>query len=364
MTEISWQKDELVGKSNVHEWAFNREIANSPKIFEDYFVASSSVELPGNVSDCGHEVNGATGNKHGGLAGHSLSGGLVDALGGDGINTLAVLGEGKVTEGHEVAGNLLETLVLALKGHKDVHLEDVLGTGKLLVGDRLAKAVKLLEHDLEELSTVGARALDVHTEETGVGEVRVDSRGGVNEVVLLHQVGDSTAVHALAGTARAEGSGLTDEGLHEVEGMNALILPGSGLEDERDVGLRALSPGAVLATDVLSLFALVHMLGNTMELSETLAYEVNVLAMALDTRGNDEDLLGGDVVHHELLHHAGIEVGDVAFETEAGHTKRFVSVGSAEEEVLVGRKWVVLGQVVMQVVALLVLGAGDVSSHD
>lgn len=192
----------------------------------------------------------------------------------------------------------------------------------------------------------------------------VNGRSGVNKVVLLHQIGDGTAVHALAWTTRAESSGATDQSLHDVEGRNVLVLPGHGFKSKRNVGLRALSPGTVLTSDVLGLFTNILVFGNTMKLTKALSDEINVLAMALDTTGNDEALLGSDVVHHELLHNACINVSDVVLETETGHTEGLVAVGSAEEHVLVVGKWVILAQVAVQVMALLVLGTGNISSQN
>ena len=101
-----------------------------------------------------------------------------------------------------------------------------------------------------------------------------------------------------------------------------------------------------------------------MELTEALSDQVNIFAMALHTGGDNEALLGGDVVHHELLHDSSIDVADVVLESEAGHTEGLVTIGGAEEEILVVAEWVVLAQVVVEVVGLLVLGAGDVGSHD
>ena len=120
--------------------------------------------MAGSVGDGWHEVDGATGNEHGGFASKDLGCGLVDLLGSNRINTLAVLGEGKITEGHEVASDFLKALILALHSHQDVHLEDVLGTGEFLVGDGLTKSVKLLEHHLHKLSRVRAWTLNLHTE--------------------------------------------------------------------------------------------------------------------------------------------------------------------------------------------------------
>ena len=317
--------------------------------------------MSGDFGDAGDQVDGTAGYEHGWLTLEHLGGGLVDSLRSDGIDAVTVLGEGEVTEGHEVAGNLFEALVLTLEGHKDVHLEDVLGAGKFLIRDWLTELVELLEHHLHELSRVGSWTLDVHTEETGISEVRVDAGSGVNKVVLLHQVGDGTAVHALAWAARAEGGGLTDQGLHNIEGGDITVLPGDRLESERDVSLRALSPGAVLTTDVLGLLTGILMLRNTVELTKTLSDEVNVLTMALDTAGNNKSLLGGDSIHHELLHDAGIKVANVVLKTESWHTKSLVAVGSSEKEVLVVSVRVILAQVFVQIVTLLVLRSSNVS---
>ena len=48
---------------------------------------------------------------------------------------------------------------------------------------------------------MGSGALNGHAEKAGVGEVGVDARDSVNEVVLLHQVSDGTAVHSLSWAA-------------------------------------------------------------------------------------------------------------------------------------------------------------------
>ena len=315
------------------------------------------------LSDSGHEVDGSSGNNHSGLAREGSGGGSVDLLGGDGVDLVAVLVEGEVAEGLEVAGNLFESLFLSLHGHEDVHLEDVLSTGELDLRDGLTESVELLKEDTHELSGVGARSFDVETEETGVSEVGVDGRGGVNEVVTLHEAGHSSAVHSLSWATRGEGGGGSDEGVHDVESGHVLVAPGDGLEGEGDVGLRGLSPGSVLSTNVLGGGSLVLVLGDGEHVSESLLDEVDVLTVVSDTGGDDEALLGGDVVHDELLEAAGIEVADVALKTESGHTKGVVSVGGSEEELLVLGEGIVLGEVLGKIVALLVLGAGDVSGH-
>lgn len=101
-----------------------------------------------------------------------------------------------------------------------------------------------------------------------------------------------------------------------------------------------------------------------MELTEALSDKVNVFTVAFDTRSNDEDFFGGNVVHHKLLHHASINVADVVLETEAGHAKRLISIGCSQKQVLIIRKWVIFRQVIVQVVALLIFGAGHVCSED
>jgi len=86
--------------------------------------------------------------------------------------------------------------------------------------------------------------------------------------------------------------------------------------------------------------------------------------VVLDTGSDDEALLGGDVVHNELLEDTGVEVADVVLQTVARHTQGVVTVGSAEEVLLVVGEGVVVGQVLVEVVSLLVLGLGNVSSKN
>jgi hypothetical protein len=131
--------------------------------------------LAGNVRNGWHKVDGATGNEHGRFAGKDAAGSLVNILRSNCINAITVLGESKITEGHEVASDLFKTLILTLHGHDDIHLENVLGTSQFLVWNRFTQSVKFLEHNLHELSRVRARALNLHTEEARVCEVRVDS---------------------------------------------------------------------------------------------------------------------------------------------------------------------------------------------
>lgn len=106
------------------------------------------------------------------------------------------------------------------------------------------------------------------------------------------------------------------------------------------------------------------MLGDTVKLTKALSDEINVLTMTLDTTGDNEAFLGSDVVHHELLHNTCIKVADVVLETETGHTEGLVTIGSTKKHVLVVGEGVVLAQVTVQVVTLLVLGTGDISSEN
>lgn len=271
--------------------------------------------------------------------------------------------EGEVTEGLEVTGNLFESIFLSLHGHKHVHLEDVLGSGQLNLGDGLSESVQLFEEHSHKLSRVRSGSLDVKTEQSRVSEVGVDGRGGVNEVVVLHQAGHSTGVHALAWATRGEGGGGANKGVHHVESVNIFVVPGNGLEGERDVGLRGLGPGSELSSDVLRRSSLVLVLGHGEDISKSLLDEVNELTVVSDTGSDDEALLGGNVVHNELLENTGIKVANVALESESGVTEGVVAVSSSQEKLLVVSEGIVLGKMLGEVVALLVLGAGDVSGH-
>mmetsp|Transcript_13721 Transcript_13721/g.21499 ORF Transcript_13721/g.21499 Transcript_13721/m.21499 type:complete len:490 (-) Transcript_13721:95-1564(-) len=324
----------------------------------------SSLELSSNVGDGRNQVDGSTGDEEGGLSREALGGGGVDVGGGNSINLLAVLVESKISKGLVVSGNLLKSVLSSLHGHKDVHLEHVLSSVELDLIDVLLQGVELLNEHAHQLLGVGSGALDGHAEETGVREVRVHSRGAVHEGVLLHKVSHSSAVHALAGSSGRESSGGADQLVHDVEDGNLSRLPGHGLESESDGSVGGLGPGAELTSDVLGGLSGEVVLGDGEELSDSLLDEVDVLLMVLDTGSNNEGLLGGDVVHNELLEHAGVDVVEVLLHAEARHTKGVVSVGSAEEVLLLGGPGVELGEVVEKIVALGVLGSGNVGSED
>jgi len=159
----------------------------------------NSVKLARDVSDGRHHVDGTTGHDHSGLSGKELSGSPVDLLAGNSVDLLGVLVEVKITESHEVASHLLKAVVLAFHGHHHVHLKDVLGAVEFMVLNGVTELGKFLHGNTEELSRVGAGALNLNAEQTGISEVRVDGRSGVNKVVLLHHVGHGTAVHSLTG---------------------------------------------------------------------------------------------------------------------------------------------------------------------
>jgi len=213
---------------------------------------------------------------------------------------------------------------------------------------------------------VRAGSLNVNSEKTGIGEVGVDGRGSVNESMLLHEVGDSTAVHALTGTTGGESGSLSNEGVHEVEGRDIFVVPWDRLEGERDGSSGGLSPGSGLSTDVLRglSLVLVHVLGDSEVISKSFLDKVDVLSVVLDTGSDDKALLGGDVVHNEVLEDTGIEVADVVLHSVARHTEGVVTVGCAEEVLLVVGEGVVVREMLVEVVSLLVLGLGDVSGKD
>ena len=141
------------------------------------------------------------------------------------------------------------------------------------------------------------------------------------------------------------------------------MCPGDGLEGEGDAGLRGLSPSSVLTTDVLRWVTGVLVFGNSKHVAESLLHKVNVLAVVLDTRGDDEALAGSDVVHDELLKASGIEVSNVVLHAEVGHTKTVEAVGSSEHKLLVVSEGVILAHVFVEVVRFLVLSTSNVCSH-
>lgn len=121
---------------------------------------------------------------------------------GDSVDLIDVLVDVEGTEGLEVSSNFFKTISRVLKGHHDVHLQEVLGSVELSVGDGLSEFVKFLNGNLQEFSRVRAGSLNVNSEKTGIGEVGVDGGCSVDESMLLHEVSHSAAVHALSRTTR------------------------------------------------------------------------------------------------------------------------------------------------------------------
>jgi len=97
--------------------------------------------------------------------------------------------------------------------------------------------------------------------------------------------------------------------------------------------------------------------------SESFLDEGDVLVMVNNSGSNDEALLWGDVIHDEFLKHSGVNVINVLCESESWHTESVVTVCSSEEHLLGVSKWIELGQMVVEIVGLSVLGSSNVSSQ-
>ena len=164
--------------------------------------------------------------------------------------------------------------------------------------------------------------------------MRVEDRRRVDEVVLLHEIGDSAAVHALARTSRAESRSTSNHRLHDIESRYISALPRNGLEGESDVSLRALSPSTELSTDILRLLTDELVLWHAVHLTKALSNKVYIFSMALYTAGDNEALSRGNIIHHELLHGARVDIANVVLKTEERHTKRFVAVSGSKEHIL------------------------------
>ena len=156
----------------------------------------------------------------------------------------------------------------------------------------------------------------------------------------------------------------SDELVHDIVGMNVLRLPWARLEGESNVGSWGLGPGSVFTTDVLSLFSNEVVLWDWEELSKSLLDEVDVFLVILDSTGNNKALSWGDVVHDELLEHSSVNVVNVFLESESWHTKSVVAISGSQQKLLLGGEWVELGQMVVKIVGLSVLGSSNVRGHD
>ena len=107
---------------------------------------------------------------------------------------------------------------------------------------------------------------------------------------------------------------------------------------------------SVFSTDILGGGSLVVVLWDWEELSESLSNEVEVFRMVLDTTGNDEAFLWGNVFHDELLEHSGVNVSNIVGHTESWHTKGIESISGSQEHLLLLSEWVEFGQVVEEIV--------------
>ena len=321
-------------------------------------VTTCSSQLSRDISHGWHHVDAATGNDHSGLALECAGNGRVDLLGGNGVDCLAVLPEGQGTVRLVVAGNFLKTVSGALHSEHEAHLKVVLGSDEFSLIKRSSKSVELLNGDLEEISGVGTSTVDVDTKETSVAKVRVDAGDGIDESVI------NNSLMGAAGVRFAESVGGTHDLLNELEDWDISMAPWDGLEGNLDAGQGGLGPGSVFSTDVLGCLALVVVLGNGKDVTKTLFDEFDVFGVVLDTGGGDNALLGGNVVHNELLEAAGIKITNVANHSEAGHTEGVVAECGSKEEFLVFSGGVELAQVVVEVVGLSVLRLGNVGSED
>jgi len=317
-----------------------------------------------NIGDGRNHVDGTSSDNHGGLSAQKGASSRVDLIRGNSVDIITVLVEGQVAIGHEVASNFFEAVLGVLEVGKNLHLELILGSVELSISDRLTETVHLFEEDVHQVSGVRSGTLNADTEDTRVSEVRVERVSSINEVVLLQKAGGSSVEHTLAGVTAGKRGGGTDKSVHQVEGSDILVVPGSGLKSKGDVGLRSFSPGSVLTTNVLRRLSGEFVLGNGKHISKTLLNEVNVLTVVLDTGGDDEALLGGNVVHNELLEHTSINVSNIVLKTKARHTKGVVTIGGSESELLVVGERIELAQVVVEIVGFLVLGLGDVGSEN
>lgn len=120
----------------------------------------------------------------------------------------------------------------------------------------------------------------------------------------------------------------------------------------------------MLSTNVNGLLALVLVLRHGKHIAEALFDQLNELVMVLDSSSNNDALFGSDVVHHELLQHARIDITDVVSAALQRHTQGVVAVCSPAKKFLVPGEGVELMQVVREIMRLLVLRLSHVGSED
>ena len=271
--------------------------------------------------------------------------------------------ESQVAESEEVPGNLLKSTFRSFHGSQDAHLSAVLGSSQLSLIDVLLEAVQLLNKSVHEILGVGASAFNGHAEKTRVTESGVDGRGTIDEVIAV-QKSHGSVVHSLAWATGRVARGGSNQMLHNEQGSLVRGRGVSRLKGQSDVGCWGLAPGSQLTTDVLRALSLIVVLWHGQHLTEGFLDKINVLLVVADTRGHDEALSGSDVVHHELLQHPGIDIIYVVGETESWHAESVVAESRPLQEVLLHGEWIELGQVVEEVVALLVLRSSNVGCQN
>jgi len=156
----------------------------------------------------------------------------------------------------------------------------------------------------------------------------------------------------------------SDKSIHDLERCHVGVGPRRRLEHKGDVGVRSLSPCAHLTTDVIRLLTIVILVfGHCRVVPKTFADELNVFTMVLDTVGDDKAFSRSNVVHDELLENAGIEVSNVLTTAISRHSETVIAKSSAQNILLLVSVGVHFQHVVVQIMCLLVLHPGNVSSH-
>ena len=84
--------------------------------------------------------------------------------------------------------------------------------------------------------------------------------------------------------------------------------------------------------------------------SESFLDKLNILLVILHPTGDNEALLGSNIVHDELLDHSGIDVVDVLLHSESGHAQGVEAVSGSQEHLLLVGEWVELREVLEKVV--------------
>lgn len=232
----------------------------------------------------------------------------------------------------------------------------VLGSVKLFLSDVSLKSIELSEENVHELSGVRSGSSDSETEETGISEVRVDGMGLINEGVLLGEV--------LDGSVKRRSVGRSEKFGHNLEDGLVGISPLGSLEGNSDGSVGSLSPVSEFSTDVLRGRSLVLVLRNGEEFSKSLLGKGNKFVVVVNAIGDDEALLGGDVIDDEVLEHSSVDGLNISFKTVVRHTEGVVSVSSSKEEIVLISPRVELREVLLEGLSLSVLGLGNIGRED